>query len=303
MITEGTSPLLAELGRDECLRLLGAAAVGRVVVLTGVGHTPVIRPVNYVFDEASQSVVFRCTPGHQAHHAAARRPRLVRGGRDRSGQPHRLERHHLRGHRAGDPASRDQPSRTAGAAQLDRGPRLAVDPDPRPRRVRPSRAGVSTRYGEGRVAAAGWPRRRPALRVATMFSRTMSSSDSSPGPAAARGTGPEARSRSSSPTITRWSASGLRVLLESDGRFEVLGEAGRRRRHDRAGAGTAVRACSSWTSTWAESRAWRRFPGCAPRCPRRRSSCSPCRRIRRSPGRRCVRARSATCSRTPPTAS
>ncbi|MGZ4297536.1 MAG: pyridoxamine 5'-phosphate oxidase family protein [Solirubrobacteraceae bacterium] len=63
MITEGSSPLLAELGRDECLRLLGAASVGRVVVLTGVGHTPVIRPVNYVFDEVSQSVVFRATPG------------------------------------------------------------------------------------------------------------------------------------------------------------------------------------------------------------------------------------------------
>jgi nitroimidazol reductase NimA-like FMN-containing flavoprotein (pyridoxamine 5'-phosphate oxidase superfamily) len=58
-----TSPILAELSRDECLRLLGSAAVGRVVALTGVGHTPVIRPVNYVFDEASQSVVFRCMPG------------------------------------------------------------------------------------------------------------------------------------------------------------------------------------------------------------------------------------------------
>ena len=58
-----TSPALAELSRDECLRLLSESAVGRVVVLTGVGHTPVIRPVNYVFDEMSQSVVFRCTAG------------------------------------------------------------------------------------------------------------------------------------------------------------------------------------------------------------------------------------------------
>ena len=61
--THAPSPLLAELGRDECLRLLGSAAVGRVVVLTGLGPTPVIRPVNYVFDEVSQSVVFRCTEG------------------------------------------------------------------------------------------------------------------------------------------------------------------------------------------------------------------------------------------------
>ncbi|MFL5863771.1 MAG: pyridoxamine 5'-phosphate oxidase family protein [Solirubrobacteraceae bacterium] len=51
------------LSRAECLRLLSTADVGRVVVLTGVEHTPVIRPVNYLFDEVSQSVVFRCTEG------------------------------------------------------------------------------------------------------------------------------------------------------------------------------------------------------------------------------------------------
>lgn len=55
-------PTLLDLDREECLRLLGTAAVGRVVVLTPAG-TPVIRPVNYVFDEASQSVVFRCEDG------------------------------------------------------------------------------------------------------------------------------------------------------------------------------------------------------------------------------------------------
>lgn len=53
---------LTELSREECLRLLGTAVVGRVVVLTP-GHTPVIRPVNYVFDERSQSIVFRCAHG------------------------------------------------------------------------------------------------------------------------------------------------------------------------------------------------------------------------------------------------
>jgi nitroimidazol reductase NimA-like FMN-containing flavoprotein (pyridoxamine 5'-phosphate oxidase superfamily) len=53
---------LAELTREECLLLLGTAAVGRVVVLT-TGQIPVIRPVNFVFDQRSQSVVFRCTPG------------------------------------------------------------------------------------------------------------------------------------------------------------------------------------------------------------------------------------------------
>jgi nitroimidazol reductase NimA-like FMN-containing flavoprotein (pyridoxamine 5'-phosphate oxidase superfamily) len=62
MTTTG-APSLTELSRDHCLRLLGAGRIGRLVVLTNLGNTPVIRPVNYVFDEASQSVVFRCTEG------------------------------------------------------------------------------------------------------------------------------------------------------------------------------------------------------------------------------------------------
>jgi nitroimidazol reductase NimA-like FMN-containing flavoprotein (pyridoxamine 5'-phosphate oxidase superfamily) len=62
MTTTG-APALADLDRDECVRLLEAGQIGRLVVLTTVGNTPVIRPVNYVFDEASQSVAFRCTEG------------------------------------------------------------------------------------------------------------------------------------------------------------------------------------------------------------------------------------------------
>ena len=62
MIIPG-APALTELSRDDCLRLLRAGQIGRLVVLTGLSNTPVIRPVNYVFDEASQSVVFRCTEG------------------------------------------------------------------------------------------------------------------------------------------------------------------------------------------------------------------------------------------------
>jgi uncharacterized protein len=54
---------LTDLRREECLRLLNATTVGRVVVVRPVEDMPVIRPVNYVFDEASQSVVFRCIPG------------------------------------------------------------------------------------------------------------------------------------------------------------------------------------------------------------------------------------------------
>jgi nitroimidazol reductase NimA-like FMN-containing flavoprotein (pyridoxamine 5'-phosphate oxidase superfamily) len=42
--------------------LLGSTSFGRLAVNTGEG-APVIRPVNYVFDEPSQSVVFRTARG------------------------------------------------------------------------------------------------------------------------------------------------------------------------------------------------------------------------------------------------
>ena len=55
---------LIELERDECLRLLAVTRLGRVAV-SGSERTmpPVIRPINYVFDEHSQSVVFRSARG------------------------------------------------------------------------------------------------------------------------------------------------------------------------------------------------------------------------------------------------
>lgn len=61
-MTAATASRLDHLSRDECLDLLAAGTVGRVVVPTPAG-TPVIRPVNYAFDDASQSVVFRCAEG------------------------------------------------------------------------------------------------------------------------------------------------------------------------------------------------------------------------------------------------
>jgi uncharacterized protein len=63
-MTEG-NPLmtLLELSRDECLELVTAGSVGRVVALIGTPPQPVIRPVNYVFDAVSQSVVFRSGEG------------------------------------------------------------------------------------------------------------------------------------------------------------------------------------------------------------------------------------------------
>ena len=55
---------LLELDRGECLRLVAATSgrVGRIAV-EDPGSPPIVRPVNYVFDERSQSVAFRSAPG------------------------------------------------------------------------------------------------------------------------------------------------------------------------------------------------------------------------------------------------
>jgi uncharacterized protein len=61
-MTEGDSAEEEVLDRSECVRLLGSRRVGRVVVSVE-GWVPMIRPVNYAFDPASQSVVFRTARG------------------------------------------------------------------------------------------------------------------------------------------------------------------------------------------------------------------------------------------------
>jgi len=62
-VPEATSQLL-ELERDECLRLLAATGLGRLAVSADDWRKPpVIRPVNYVFDSGSQSIVFRSARG------------------------------------------------------------------------------------------------------------------------------------------------------------------------------------------------------------------------------------------------
>ena len=53
---------LVEVSREECLSLLAANSFGRLAVSSG-GDRPLIRPVNYVFDERSQSVSFRTAVG------------------------------------------------------------------------------------------------------------------------------------------------------------------------------------------------------------------------------------------------
>jgi uncharacterized protein len=58
---------LVELDRDECLALLAAGEVGRVVVAAPPGAPPIVRPVTYRFDDQSQSVVFRTDSGSKLH--------------------------------------------------------------------------------------------------------------------------------------------------------------------------------------------------------------------------------------------
>ncbi|MGI8712275.1 MAG: pyridoxamine 5'-phosphate oxidase family protein [Solirubrobacteraceae bacterium] len=56
---------MLELPRAECLRLLAASQFGRIAV--NGASVPIIRPVNYVFDAASQSVIFRTASGTKLH--------------------------------------------------------------------------------------------------------------------------------------------------------------------------------------------------------------------------------------------
>jgi nitroimidazol reductase NimA-like FMN-containing flavoprotein (pyridoxamine 5'-phosphate oxidase superfamily) len=58
--------LLLELTRQECLELLSGARFGRLAV-NGGGAAPIVRPVNYVFDSHSQSIVINTAEGTKLH--------------------------------------------------------------------------------------------------------------------------------------------------------------------------------------------------------------------------------------------
>jgi uncharacterized protein len=58
---------MLELDRPECLRLLAATGVGRIAVNVTGWDQPMLRPVNYVFDEATLSVVMRSGAGSKLH--------------------------------------------------------------------------------------------------------------------------------------------------------------------------------------------------------------------------------------------
>jgi len=55
---------ITELPHDECIELLAQTGFGRLAVSPPDWRTPpVIRPVNYVFDRSSQSIVLRTARG------------------------------------------------------------------------------------------------------------------------------------------------------------------------------------------------------------------------------------------------
>lgn len=58
--------IMFELARAECLQLLASSHFGRLGVTVRDG-APVIRPLNYVFDERSQCVAFRTARGSKLH--------------------------------------------------------------------------------------------------------------------------------------------------------------------------------------------------------------------------------------------
>jgi len=57
-----------EIDREGCMRMLAAASgnVGRIAV-SAPGSPPVIRPVNFAYDDQTQSVVFRSALGSKLH--------------------------------------------------------------------------------------------------------------------------------------------------------------------------------------------------------------------------------------------
>src|SRR6059058_4222282 len=57
---------MLELTREECLELLASHTFGRLAVARGA-DVPVIRPVNYVFDDRAQAVAFRTARGSKFH--------------------------------------------------------------------------------------------------------------------------------------------------------------------------------------------------------------------------------------------
>ena len=69
----GGAAVITPLGREECIAALRAARIGRVVTTVGPEHRPLVRPVSYLYDADTRSVVFHSLPGTKLHALLDRR--------------------------------------------------------------------------------------------------------------------------------------------------------------------------------------------------------------------------------------
>lgn len=117
------------LSREECVEALQATAIGRVVTTVGAEHRPLVRPVSYVFDDQTKSVMFHSTPGAKLHALLDRRDACfeIDGGSDGA-----LWSVIVRGR----VETEDRPREIARLERLGLSPALSIPPDGRWVRVR-----------------------------------------------------------------------------------------------------------------------------------------------------------------------
>jgi Pyridoxamine 5'-phosphate oxidase len=112
------------LDRDQCLRLMAEAEIGRLAV--NAGNTPAIFPVNYALDGGT--IVFRTDPGTKLTHGPRARASFEVDRLDHAGRAG-LERRRHRPARRGDPLRRRhlRPGAPAGDRSLGRRRQGALD--------------------------------------------------------------------------------------------------------------------------------------------------------------------------------
>lgn len=65
--TQSDETALQRLDREECIDALRANHIGRVVTTIGPERRPFLRPVSYLYDSPSNSIVFQSAPGVKLH--------------------------------------------------------------------------------------------------------------------------------------------------------------------------------------------------------------------------------------------
>jgi uncharacterized protein len=65
--TQSDERALQRLSRQECIDALQLNHIGRVVTTIGPDRRPFVRPVSYLYDAPSNSIVFQSAPGTKLH--------------------------------------------------------------------------------------------------------------------------------------------------------------------------------------------------------------------------------------------